>query len=78
MPIYWFTATIPINLLFSATFSIIAYRNYKQYGSDAWKRLAREGIQTMCLVVACNVFCALCIALQVVGDFSGMFFIFDW
>jgi hypothetical protein len=78
MPIYWFTATIPINLLFSATFSIIAYRKYKEYGSDAWKKLAREGIQIMCLVVTCNVFCAFCIVLQAAGNFSGMFFILDW
>ncbi|KAI8050479.1 hypothetical protein BDF22DRAFT_695154 [Syncephalis plumigaleata] len=78
MPIYWFATTIPINLLFSATFSVIAYKQYKKYGSDAWRRLTRKGIQTMCLVVACNISCATCIVIQVAGDFSEMFFIVDW
>ncbi|KAI9595452.1 hypothetical protein BDF19DRAFT_71700 [Syncephalis fuscata] len=58
MPLYWFGVTIPVNILFSGIFSYIAYQQYKTFGSEAWRRLTRNGIQIMCLVVFCNIICA--------------------
>ncbi|KAI9596804.1 WD40-repeat-containing domain protein [Syncephalis fuscata] len=78
LPWYWLGVAAPINAFFSAVFSYIAYRQYRLYGSDAWKRLARDGIQTMCLVVLCNVVCGICIIFKVGGNFSEMFFLADW
>ncbi|KAI8048516.1 hypothetical protein BDF22DRAFT_702577 [Syncephalis plumigaleata] len=78
VPLYWFGVTIPINILFSAIVSYIAYKQYKKYGSDAWKRLTRDGIQTMCLVVLFNIICAACILFKVGNNYSDMFFVADW
>ncbi|KAI8050478.1 hypothetical protein BDF22DRAFT_695152 [Syncephalis plumigaleata] len=78
VPFYWFGLTIPINVLFSALFSYIAYKHYKGYGMEAWKELAHDGIQIMCLAVICNIFCATCLVLEVGGKFADMFFVVDW
>lgn len=78
VPIYWFGVTIPINILFSAIVSYITYKQYKAYGSEAWKRLTRDGIQTMCLVVLFNIICAACILFKVGNNYSDMFFVADW
>ncbi|RKP07538.1 hypothetical protein THASP1DRAFT_24324 [Thamnocephalis sphaerospora] len=45
----------PINLAFSIAFILVVYRQYRQYGSAAWGRLVRNGIQTMCFVVLANI-----------------------
>jgi hypothetical protein len=68
VPWYWFGAVAPVNVLFSAIFSYVAYQQYQLFGSDAWKRLAKDGIQTMCLVIACNVFCGLALILEIGGN----------
>ncbi|KAI9592018.1 hypothetical protein BDF19DRAFT_452888 [Syncephalis fuscata] len=78
VPLYWFGVTIPINILFSGIVSYIAYKQYKAFGSEAWKRLTRDGIQTMCLVVVFNVICATIILSKVIGNYSDMFFVADW
>ncbi|KAI8050472.1 hypothetical protein BDF22DRAFT_695126 [Syncephalis plumigaleata] len=78
LPWYWLAASAPINVFFSAIFSYVAYKQYRQHGSDAWRRLARDGIQTMCLVVLCNIICASCIILKVGGNYSEFFFLADW
>ncbi|KAI9594995.1 hypothetical protein BDF19DRAFT_88755 [Syncephalis fuscata] len=74
----WFLAIMPINAFFSAIFSYIVYKQYRKFGSDAWRRLARHGIQTMCLVVLCNIICGACLILKAAGDISPAFFNFDW
>ncbi|RKP26735.1 hypothetical protein SYNPS1DRAFT_21559 [Syncephalis pseudoplumigaleata] len=78
LPWFWFGSTAPINLLFMGIFSHVAYKQYRRYGSDAWRKLARDGIQTMCLVVLCNIVCACGMVLQLGGKFSEMFFLVDW
>ncbi|KAI8050466.1 hypothetical protein BDF22DRAFT_745340 [Syncephalis plumigaleata] len=78
LPLYWFLASMPISLFFSAIFSHIAYRQYSMFGSDAWKRLARDGIQTMCLAVICNVVCGIIIVFQIGGNYAIMFYVADW
>ncbi|KAI9596834.1 hypothetical protein BDF19DRAFT_436956 [Syncephalis fuscata] len=77
-PWYWFGLTAPINAFFSAIFAHVAYKQYRTFGSDAWKRLTRDGIRTMCLVVLCNIFCATGIIIKLGGMFSEMFLLVDW
>jgi hypothetical protein len=60
----------PINVIFSVIFIRVVYQQYKRLGSKAWARLAREGIQTMCMVVAVNIFCMLGIFFGIMGPFS--------
>ncbi|KAI9593297.1 hypothetical protein BDF19DRAFT_165753 [Syncephalis fuscata] len=78
VPIYWFGVTIPVNALFSAIFSYVAYNQYKKFGSEAWKRLMRDGVQIMCIVILCNISCALVVLLKIGKPYSDMFFMLDW
>jgi hypothetical protein len=75
---YWFGAVAPLNISFYAVFSYVVYKQYKLCGSDAWRRLARDGIQTTCLVIACNTICIFIIILEISGDFSEMSVPADW
>ncbi|RKP05157.1 hypothetical protein THASP1DRAFT_26300 [Thamnocephalis sphaerospora] len=68
----------PINILFSAAFIVVIYRQYRRFGSSAWARLMRNGIQTMCLIVLSNVVCMLGVAFNLAGLFSELFFALDW
>ncbi|RKP05294.1 hypothetical protein THASP1DRAFT_26183 [Thamnocephalis sphaerospora] len=68
----------PINIFFSIAFLLVVYRQYRQFGSAAWARLMRDGIQTMCLVVFSNVVCMAIAAFEPLGSFSEMFVIIDW
>ncbi|KAI9593034.1 hypothetical protein BDF19DRAFT_449260 [Syncephalis fuscata] len=78
LPWYWSGSVLPINLLFSSIFSYVAYKQYKLFGSEAWKRLAQEGIQTMASVVTCNILCGMFIFLEIGESFSEFFFLIDW
>ncbi|KAI9596868.1 hypothetical protein BDF19DRAFT_437045 [Syncephalis fuscata] len=78
LPWLWFGGSIPINLFFSGIFSHVAYKQYRTFGSDAWRRLARDGIQAMCSVTLCNIVCGLGIFFKIGGDFSQTFFVVDW
>ncbi|RKP08024.1 hypothetical protein THASP1DRAFT_23911 [Thamnocephalis sphaerospora] len=68
----------PINMVFSAAFLTVVYRQYCLFGSGAWRRLMRNGIQTMCLVVISNFICMLAAALSLLGPLSEMFIVLDW
>ncbi|KAI8051465.1 hypothetical protein BDF22DRAFT_744476 [Syncephalis plumigaleata] len=78
LPFYWFGAEMPLNFLFSIVFARVAYRQYSMFGSEAWKQLARDGIQTMLYAVFCNIFCIIMIVFEVGGNFSQMFFLLNW
>lgn len=45
-------------------FNYVAYKQYKLYESETWKRLAQDGIQIMCLVVLCNIIFGVLIILR--------------
>ncbi|KAI9591179.1 hypothetical protein BDF19DRAFT_456083, partial [Syncephalis fuscata] len=75
---YWFGTAVLINLLFSSIFYYVALQQYRQYGLDAWKRLARDGIQAMCLAVLCNIICCICIIFHIVGGNTDLLFLADW
>jgi hypothetical protein len=68
---------IPINVIFSVIFIRVVYQQYRKFGADAWARLAREGIQTMCMVVAVNISCMLIVLFELLGTFSSHFIIID-
>ncbi|RKP06993.1 hypothetical protein THASP1DRAFT_24781 [Thamnocephalis sphaerospora] len=68
----------PINVVFSVAFLIVVYRQYRLFGSGAWARLVRNGIQTMGFIVLFNFVCMFAAATEVLGLFSQMFFVMDW
>ncbi|KAI9596831.1 hypothetical protein BDF19DRAFT_421337 [Syncephalis fuscata] len=78
LPVYWFGSAVPLNAFFSGIFSYVAYKQYQKYGSKAWKRMARDGIQTMSIVILCNIICGLIIMFRLGGNISEMFFLTDW
>ncbi|KAI9592260.1 hypothetical protein BDF19DRAFT_450894, partial [Syncephalis fuscata] len=75
---YWLGITLPLNLLLSAIFCYVSFRQYRTHGSDAWRRLARDGVQAMCLAVLCNIFCWFVIAFQIGGINADLLFPGDW
>ncbi|KAI8050491.1 hypothetical protein BDF22DRAFT_657086 [Syncephalis plumigaleata] len=77
VPLYWFGSNTPLATIFSGIFTHVAYKQYRLYGSDAWRRLARDGIQTMCLALLCSILCALGAILRVGGEFSTYFYFVD-
>ncbi|KAI9594994.1 hypothetical protein BDF19DRAFT_88768 [Syncephalis fuscata] len=77
VPWYWLIASIPINTLFSGIFCYVSYKQYSRFGSSAWKRLAQDGIQTMCLVALCNIICSVIVVEKLFDGFSEMFFTVD-
>jgi hypothetical protein len=77
LPIIKMAIDAPINVIFSIIFIRVVYQQYRKFGSEAWARLAREGIQTMCMVVAVNVSCMLCTLFEIAGTFSIQFFVID-
>ncbi|KAI9591406.1 hypothetical protein BDF19DRAFT_417172 [Syncephalis fuscata] len=56
----------------------IALKQYRMFGSDMWKRLARDGLQIMSMTVLCNTICCASIAFRIGGDDADLFFIVDW
>jgi hypothetical protein len=78
IPYYWISVIVPLNVLFSIGFSYIAFQQYRLFGSDAWKRLARDGIQTMCLAIFCNITCCILMLKHLSGPLSDVFYAVDW
>ncbi|KAI8051493.1 hypothetical protein BDF22DRAFT_690998 [Syncephalis plumigaleata] len=71
-PWYWIANALPLNLVFSTIFCYIGWKQYSRYGSHAWKRLMKDGIQAMLLVAFCNMFCVLTAITQAVGASSDL------
>ncbi|KAI9597843.1 hypothetical protein BDF19DRAFT_434619 [Syncephalis fuscata] len=78
IPYYWFGATVTINMILFFIFCNAAYKQYRKFGSRAWKKLARDGIQAMTMVIVCNITCCLLVIFQVNDDRCDMFFWLDW
>ncbi|KAI9594881.1 hypothetical protein BDF19DRAFT_99326 [Syncephalis fuscata] len=78
LPYYWFGTEMPVNFFFSIIFSHVAYKQYCMFGSEAWKQLARDGIQTMVLAVLCNILCIIIILLEIGGVYSQLYFVLNW
>jgi hypothetical protein len=78
VPWCWFGLNAPLATVFSGIFARVAYKQYRVYGSDAWRRLARDGIQTMCLALLCSILCAIGAIMRIGEQFSTYFYFFDW
>ena len=78
MNILWVITSLPINLFFSGIFCYVAHKQYKLHGSDIWRRLSGDGIQTMCLVTLCNIVSGALVLLHAFGNFSQALFVLDW
>ncbi|KAI9592257.1 hypothetical protein BDF19DRAFT_468226 [Syncephalis fuscata] len=74
----WTVTIIPLNVLLSAVFCRTALQQYRALGSEAWKRLAHDGIQIMFLAALFNIICCICIPLQIGGSNADLFFTGDW
>ncbi|KAI9596736.1 hypothetical protein BDF19DRAFT_436587 [Syncephalis fuscata] len=74
---YWFGISLLANVFFSSIFSYTAYKQYRVFGSETWKRLAKDGIQAMCLVMLCNIVCSAMLCFRPLGDASEFFFLID-
>ncbi|KAI9595193.1 hypothetical protein BDF19DRAFT_78917 [Syncephalis fuscata] len=74
---YWFAVNVPINVLFSFIFCHVALKQYRLFGSEAWKKLARDGIQVMLLATSCNIVCSISIVLFKNQVNADVFFIID-
>jgi hypothetical protein len=78
LPYLWFGGVVPVNLLFGGIFCHVAYKQYRMFGTDAWKRLARDGIQVMVIVTGFNLIFAFCVFARVGGGKTEIFFVLDW
>ncbi|KAI8050942.1 hypothetical protein BDF22DRAFT_114314 [Syncephalis plumigaleata] len=56
LPLIWMAVEAPSCVMFSLIFSYVAYKQYKLFGSDVWKRLARDGILLMCTAILCKLY----------------------
>ncbi|KAI9596962.1 hypothetical protein BDF19DRAFT_326909 [Syncephalis fuscata] len=52
---YWFSVSVPINVIFSVIFCRVALKQYRIFGAKSWKKLASDGIQAMSLATLCNI-----------------------
>ncbi|RKP06287.1 hypothetical protein THASP1DRAFT_31891 [Thamnocephalis sphaerospora] len=66
------------NVLLSYTFLAVVHRQYRRFGSSAWERIVRDGIQIALLMAAANLACLFCIAFEVFGLLSIMLIIVEW
>ncbi|KAI8055458.1 hypothetical protein BDF22DRAFT_774916, partial [Syncephalis plumigaleata] len=62
--------TLPLSTALSSVFCYVAVKQYLQYESEAWKRLAQEGLYAMCSAALCNAICGIIIATQAIGSIS--------
>ncbi|KAI9597807.1 hypothetical protein BDF19DRAFT_420684 [Syncephalis fuscata] len=78
LPWIWMGIEAPSQLMFTTIFAYVAHQQYRMFGSDAWRRLAREGIQVMCLAMLCKLVCGAIIIFDAFGDLSEIFVLVDW
>ncbi|KAI8056138.1 hypothetical protein BDF22DRAFT_774373 [Syncephalis plumigaleata] len=74
----WTGINAPLNTFFSALFCSTAYKEYRKYGSDTWKQLAQDGIQTITLALLCNIIFTILVALQLEIIRPDYYYPMDW
>ncbi|RKP23597.1 hypothetical protein SYNPS1DRAFT_30646 [Syncephalis pseudoplumigaleata] len=74
----WLVIIMPPNALLSTVFCYTAFKQYRLYGHDAWRRLARNGMRTMCLAVSCNMLSAILVVFQIGKQYSDTFIAVEW
>ncbi|KAI8050937.1 hypothetical protein BDF22DRAFT_694082 [Syncephalis plumigaleata] len=78
LPWIWMGVEAPSYIMFSSIFSYVAYKQYKAFKTDVWKRLARDGILVMCLAILCKLVCGTIVVANLLGPASQMFVLVDW
>ncbi|KAI8050922.1 hypothetical protein BDF22DRAFT_745115 [Syncephalis plumigaleata] len=78
LPWIWIGVEAPSQIMFSMVFSYTAYKQYKIFGTDVWRQLARDGILIMCLVILCKMTCGFIVLFDIFGPSSEMFVVVDW
>jgi hypothetical protein len=78
VPRYWIANALSLNMTFSTIFCYIAWKQYYQYGSNAWEKLAKDGIQVILLAALCNICCCIIAVTQAIGDNSDLPLVADW
>ncbi|KAI8057234.1 hypothetical protein BDF22DRAFT_740767 [Syncephalis plumigaleata] len=73
----WLSINMPPNVILSTTFCYTAFKQYRKYGSDAWRRLARKGTQSMCLAATSNILFGMLVVFQIGGHYADTFFAID-
>lgn len=68
----------PPNIIFSVSFSIVFYQQYRRLGERCWKGLAQDGIITALLIITSNFICMLANVLHIFGPITDMVYILDW
>ncbi|RKP09867.1 hypothetical protein THASP1DRAFT_22353 [Thamnocephalis sphaerospora] len=68
----------PMNIMLTGIFLDVAFQHWRQFGSDCWRQLARDGIQVGLIMPLPNLVCTFAIALEVVGIYSIMVLLVDW
>ncbi|KAI9597996.1 hypothetical protein BDF19DRAFT_463347 [Syncephalis fuscata] len=69
---------LPPNIIFSAIFSMVVYRQYKRYQEACWKKLAKDGVLTMLLIIASNIASFIINATNVFKETSDLTYVADW
>jgi hypothetical protein len=54
----------------------MTYKQYSVFDANVWKRLAREGIQTMWIALLCNIISIIIFYNDTAN--KGMFILIDW
>jgi hypothetical protein len=73
-----FALHAPIHFTLTLIFIRVAIRHYRHFGTEAWWRLARDGIQVGLLLLLVNIMCALAIAIEFLGVFSLALTLPEW
>ncbi|RKP07169.1 hypothetical protein THASP1DRAFT_31020 [Thamnocephalis sphaerospora] len=73
-----FAPFAPMNIFLSSMFLAVVYRQYCRFGSAAWERLVREGVQLILLMAITNTVCLFCAAFEALEMFSGVFLLVNW
>ncbi|RKP24839.1 hypothetical protein SYNPS1DRAFT_29414 [Syncephalis pseudoplumigaleata] len=75
---YWATTNALVNIFFSGIFCNIALKQYRMFKSEAWKRMARDGIQTMGLATLSNVVSCILPHIHLEYVNFDMLLVLDW
>jgi hypothetical protein len=77
LPWFRLVLDVSINTLFSAIFLKVVIHQYRNIGSQCWKRLQSDGILYLLCVAGSNISCATIVAFHLFSGFSEMMFLVD-
>ncbi|KAI9598072.1 hypothetical protein BDF19DRAFT_494121 [Syncephalis fuscata] len=69
---------LPPNIAFSAVFLMVIYRQYKRYKEACWKKLVKDGVITMLLIIASNIACFIINTTNILKETGDLMYVADW